>query len=479
MSELHPTADQLLDYVSDRLESANTDVVDHLANCTLCRVHLDRLRKATRPYAPASALSTGEVEAPSLSPAIQRLLNARPDSPPTAGEVWRVGLSTAHLAWVRKVLDAETLDVIPLVLDIDMADDESLIIPPEQTDLELPLAAITPLRTHIHTGSMLGLLGRLDIASEIEDLIAASKGPRESIGVPTGLAITDPGDSRLEYRQVLREELSQLSPSAWAMRARTKPGTPAVASLDIAGQPATVISTTAGPSQLNDAALDRDFAELRNRLHERLGGSVRTVRCAPLTRTTDIGTFTTLAKVHYIDTSVLVVSFNPLGNAGVWLPSASQAAGGVHPLLSAEVHAAAVALSRTGELHDSLLMTRAAMRPALELPDGGESDAVITLAGMSLLDAVAKYLDGEPTLWEVLDRAEVGIPTRKITDQARAHALRAIAKARKSGSMSQPLKKEIWTQLSDDFADVVAAFVTSASEEGYDAALRHLGIESE
>lgn len=132
---------------------------------------------------------------------------------PQAGELWRVGKSEALLAWVRKVFDDGMVDVIPITLDVELADEGTLLIPEDATPLGVELAAMTYVRTHLPKEVFLNFICALDIGAEIEEVLSATRDGRPAEGVEVGLPITDSQDQRLEYRAALWDVLGHLLPS--------------------------------------------------------------------------------------------------------------------------------------------------------------------------------------------------------------------------------------------------------------------------
>lgn len=514
----HPSADQLLDYAlllpdselevrpdgapnplaldgpgegwsNDSLtERELADLISrHLYECVLCRIHVSRLVEAgDLEPADDSDLANLLSGSPVLDPLVQQFVTATSASTvPSAGEVWRVGEGQVHLVWIRKVVGPATLDVVPLTSDPEMADDQTLIVPADQNLLNLPLVAHVPLRTHVHLGAFVNQLQTLDIAEYINELVAADREGRPANVANVGTPIVDPDDRRLEYRDILRDAFGDLAPSIWTANHAAQTATPTNTD-ELAGHQGSTLTSGYTP---NDKTAQRPgngptepddgFNELEAELQDLLDPSVRCVRCTDLSHRTPIGVFVAFAKVHYIDTSVLVVLFD---DPDTMLPTAAQTVAGVDPLLAKELDVNAIAIARHPTALEALLLTRAAMRPALVVPDGLQTEAALTYEGLTLVDTLRKYLDGEQTKWEVLDRSEDGLllPQVNVTDSARTHALTAIVEAKRKGSRSpQTQKKQTWGALTDDLAETVAAFVTAVTENDLQRAIEGLGVETE
>lgn len=506
MPQTHPTADELWDYASavptpgpDEIEDPQftTDtgsdetrvvthagprtplarVAEHLRECVVCRVHLSRLREAPElTLADDAALTALLTQAPALPEAIRTFLVDGPDATPGVGEVWRAGDGAMLFLWVRKVLGAATVDVIPLVVDLEMADSESFVVDRDQTPLGVPLLALVTLRTHAHIEALNKKLGDLDISDRVEDILAVSREGRVQATSEAAPFMKGMQDPRREYQDALRDALSELAPSVWASQQRTAPAAFAADDLPPQQPSAATSPTVLADHEPSNSESAQARIQLGHALEERLGPSVRCLDCEPLSAQTGPGRFTAFAKVHYIDTSVLVVHYDhPSG----WLPSPTETAAGVVSLLAIEMDVNAVAVTRPGPHEDAILLTRAAMRPALELPAGIRSEAVATYDGLTLTDCLVKYLDGEHAAWEVLDRDDHGLPHVDVAENARNHARVTIEGIRRSGARSSQPKKDVWTQVPDELAEAVAEFVVAAANDDYPAAMEILGIESE
>jgi hypothetical protein len=153
-----------------------------------------------------------------LPPSLGNLIQSPRVGDPRPGEIWRAGRSEAVLVWVRRVFDDGVADVVPLVLDVELADADTLLLGPEITPLDAPLAAMVALRTHIDLGAFINRIGAADVADAVTEVMAAAREGRPAKGVHVGLPILDDADRRIEYRCAVRDILSELPPEAWAAR---------------------------------------------------------------------------------------------------------------------------------------------------------------------------------------------------------------------------------------------------------------------
>lgn len=498
MRDQHPTSDELLDLAlaapirQDRPESDESGgfaaVRAHLSDCVACRVRFTRLQQAGRPDEPSeSVLSHLVADSPVLADDVRSFITNVSRDPAQPGEVWKVGVEDAVLVWVRRLVNQSTVDVIPLVFDTAMADRESILIAADRTPLAMPLAALTSIRIQIHRDAFISKLGTLDIAESVEEVLAATRTGQPHHVRDVGTPLESLSDPRIEYRQLINDILSDLTPVVYAERLKAEADqefSPAerarhriekganeyLAGMDENNGDEDDTALASGPD-LADV-----FHELEQDLAARLGPTAMSHRCNELSEQTDHGLFTALLKVHYIDASVLVVLFS---NGRSQLPEPSHVSIGVESMLRVEVDVHGVAVAVANNLDDAMLMTRADLRPALLLPHGTRSEGTATITGHTLVDTLVKFLDGEPAAWELFERAETRLPEFDLESVARDHAATVLGEVRKSGSMSQPAKKLSWTNVDDDVIDIVSTFVAAARNNELDSALDALGLDDE
>lgn len=512
MRDQHPRSDELLDLAlaaqvgQDQPETAGSDdltaVRAHLSNCVACRVRFTRLQRAGDADEPSEdVLSHLVAESPVLTDGIRTFISTVSRDPAQPGEIWKVGVEDPVLVWVRRIVNQSTVDVIPLVFDTSMADNESILISAERTALGTALAALTSIRIQIHHDTFVNKLGTLDISEPVEQILAAGRTGQPHLVREVGLPIESSSDPRIEYRQLINDILSDLTPVVYAERLKAEADQEFSPAERARQRIETDTTSAAGVhgTVSDDNSIDGDdgddvdeggkglvpvpapdltvvFNDLEHELNDRLGPTAICHRCNELSEQTDHGLFTALLKVHYIDTSVLVVLFN---DPQTQLPEPWHVSIGVESMLRVEVDVHGVAVASANNFDDAMLMTRADLRPALLLPQGTRSEATATITGHTLVDTLMKFLDGEPAAWELFERAETRLPEFDLESVARAHAAVVLGEVRKSGSLSQPAKKQSWTNMNDDVIDVVSAFVAAARNNELQSALDLLGLDDE
>ena len=273
----HPSA-LALAASQDESEEA-VAVREHLAVCLICRVRGGRLRHMTAPGSPSDDAVARILQASAPEPPIlARLTTTHEEGPPRPGELWRVGRDEALLVWVRRVF-AGTADVVPAVLDIELADQESVVVPAHATPLGMPLALLTGVRGHVGMPAFLEHLGSIEVSAQVQEVMAAAREGRTPQGADVGLPIESDDDQRIEYRQVVADLLSDLAPSRW-------------------------------PSPITDEVPESGYDELCSLLSQELPGRHygTQVSAVPFRPVLAYGATSlwTCARVTYLDTSVVV-----------------------------------------------------------------------------------------------------------------------------------------------------------------------------
>lgn len=450
----HPTSGELGIAASDPERAVAT--LDHVENCVACRVRLARISRDLGLEPPDDESLQRVLEASSPLPGgLGELIRAERIGDPLPGEVWRVGRDEALLVWTRNVFDDGVADVVPLVLDVELADEESVLVEADRTPLATELAAMVALRTHIDLRAFLNRIGELNLRKEVTEVMTAVREGRRPSGVPVGPPIEDDDDRRIEYRQALRDFFSELTPDAW----------PQAEPAD--GQPAQERQSAGKPPHDLDG-----IAEL---LVERMDG----VTCRPVDDYSAALNARTLAravlKVGCLDATVLVVTIE----GGPYETKEIVAA--CKRMIGQNNDVEAVAVTAGGPDWVTSLYTSASLRQAIGLPRGVDIGPQATIEGHDLVDTLAKHFQGATTSWDppeqMIDRDEGRDLHRVVT----AHAEAAIDAVKKQGrSARQAVKKTVWQQVPAGLAEQVARFVGAIIDNRpLDEALDELGLEED
>ena len=204
----HPLDIDLFALALEDLDASHAaEVNEHLETCLLCRVRIARIRRSDV----RRADSPIGIDLPTVSPQVLAVLEnaARPEMV-EVGQIWLAGESNRLLLWVRAVEPGAVVGH-PITLDIDAADDTTLIVN-DLPGLGHSGAVFTSIVGTVPMSQLVSYIGELDIGAEVQALRdAAAVGAGGSV-LPTGSPITGPTDERLEFRQLLADDLADLDP---------------------------------------------------------------------------------------------------------------------------------------------------------------------------------------------------------------------------------------------------------------------------
>lgn len=389
----HPSTLQLAGHEAD------PTIQQHLTACVACRVRAARLWHELAPGEPSDDTVTRILEACSPGPVILASFSTERDpGPPRPGEIWRIGRNEPILGWVRRVFN-DAIDIIPVVLDFELADQESVFLPPESTPLGIPLALLTGIRGHVGPRALLQRIGYVHAFTAVKEVMAAARDGRVPTGIAVGPPIESDDDQRIEYRQVIADLLADLGPDTW-----TDDGPPGS---EIAGL------LSAELSFLNSGA-----RVLPMPLHqEPVGPDISLFPCA---------------RVTYLDTSLIVAVLAGAGLDEV-ISSQSALADACLNVARLEPDAAAIAItSKTGGRLDwpAVVLKVADLRAAYETPTGRVTAPRIAREPLPVVDAVVKYLDSQAPAWEVTEPVTTRIDDIDIAGLAGRSAGDAVAGVR-------------------------------------------------
>ena len=160
----HPTESALLSFVRGQLKAPGAAGVEaHLDSCLACRIWETRLRHARVAEADGSVTARLAAAAQAIPEDLHNALAVRAGvDVPAAGDIWRVGTHEALLVWVRRLFDASAT-VVPVTLDVELADEYTLIVPAGESPLGLDLALITTVEGHVDVRALLQRIAALPV----------------------------------------------------------------------------------------------------------------------------------------------------------------------------------------------------------------------------------------------------------------------------------------------------------------------------
>lgn len=429
----HPTASTLA------AAPRPAHIAQHLEGCLRCRVQALRLAAAERQHVSETAVAALLPNSPVLPDQIMAVVrDTQPSNRPrpAAGELWRATNhadagpgTTALLVWIRKTFTFTTL-VLPVVLDIEMADDETLLLSPEDSHLGLPAAVLTGVDAEILTANLTTRIAVLDIAVDVAAVRDVVRGRTDTLsGQQTGSRIVRDDDQRIDYRQAMGEMLAALGPL-----------------------PEEEVDT---PQERHDSMTLVEA--LRDLSYYEHGLRIEPIELARPQLLDANHIASPVATVHHLSTCVLVALVT--GN----LPSRALTGLGIAEVSSALLvtypEADIVAVCAAAPDWPAILLGPADSGPAIGVPSGAIATAGARSAALELLTALQKHFDGAQDTWQ--DAAPVHFHDTsarlshvKAVGAAQAH--QAVEEVRKVGRRAViPSKRAGYQQVDDTTVSAV------------------------
>gem|GEM_PF-1072790 len=409
----HPTESELADLALGGLDEARSSSVwDHLRGCPPCRLLADRLGGGL-PGLP-SGEPGGDLHDAVPEAALEAVADAtRPKAGPRPGELWRARRRNGGpvtVVWVRS-LGPATAAVVPVSLDVELADEHTLIVPAATSPLGLPLAVHASVEATIDAGRLLDRLGSLDITREVASLAAASQAGEPVRDLPVGPSIASPLDERVEYRAALADHLAELAPARAEALATERDGP---------GEQASEQGDWWQPA----AGVVR--SDLLMALLEALGGTHAAARVLPRPPAAAASEhLTALALVAELDAFVLVATVD--GGGPLQGPAPLEAA---RLALQADQLLNAVCLVDPVAPFMAVVVDRRDVVDAIETPSGELRPPRQSRPPAPVGDALVKFLDTTITPFGRLARTVVDadpVDPRALAAEVSAEAVRSVA----------------------------------------------------
>jgi hypothetical protein len=390
----HPTEVELLAFTHGDSPSDTAIVEAHLAACLLCRVQAGRLRIEEREAVSPSFLAALRDDAPRIDSSILETLQAAEvrvgEATIEVGQLWRArdrhsGRSggTAVLVWIRKVFES-TAAVLPVVLDIELADQETLLLHQDTTVLGCELAVLTNVDAEIDVSSLGTLIATLDIADDVNALrSASSSGANPPDHVRTGPAIVRTDDQRIEYRQIVGDLLNALFVD------------------DV--------------SDVDDGLEVHDLiSELRELSFFHHGLRTETLPFDEVTYLDAHRTLHPVAAVHHLNACVVVALLT--GTDAVAQLNGPRLPGFGALMQARFIESDTVAICAKEIGWPTVLLTPAQMSNAIEVPSGMVHDATAASGTLDLTTALLKYFEGATDTWDDATPVRFDDFERSLTD---------------------------------------------------------------
>ncbi len=197
----HPLDVDLLDLVEGVLDAAGAEAIEgHLAGCVTCRIKRQRIAQAP----PIGVAERPDVGIPAFDP-----IEVEDGDPAEAGpgELWLTAPDDAAMVLVTAVgPEGGGVIVAPVVLDVETADEGTLVLDGTASPLAVPIAIYDGMLVSLPTSA---LRGRVVPVRRDVDLLGLSEADP---GVGRGAPLEGPADPRHEVRQSIHDQVVGAEP---------------------------------------------------------------------------------------------------------------------------------------------------------------------------------------------------------------------------------------------------------------------------
>jgi hypothetical protein len=437
-SRSHPTDSELIGFADSQDADAAVGIAAHVGRCLACKIKAIRLSSAHISTPDDAAIRRLVVSSPTIARPISDALRSRPapGAHPASGEIWRIGLSEASLAWVRRVLDDSAL-VLPVTLDIDLADEYTLLVPAVESPTGTDVAIVASVEGQVDLRAFLQRLGPVQVDAQISQLrLARRNGRLPDTDIPNGPPIESPDDQRLEYRQLLADLLADLSPDGFA-EANAEPTEPADDSVDL--------------HQLRDLLRDLTWRRANCQIKHTEIDHVAVDAAHDLL---------VAAHVAEFDKTVLVTVLT--GATPSVTQSRSSVADACGELLSRYPEADDIAVTIADDGWTAVIIAPPFSHAAVEVPSGKAAGPRVVSEPLPVVDALIKHFEGKTARWDESERVRLdGTPTdlRRLAWDATQAAVDQVASEGRRARI--PAKKAAYSALGSRAVNMVTEMINA------------------
>lgn len=197
----HPLGCDLLDFVEGSLGEVQSRSIDeHLVACVLCRIKRQRLENIP----PIDLTGIDAVRLPAFTPIRTEPLDG---SSAVRGDLWTTASDDTAIVLIRSVRENNWgVVVVPVILDVEVADSGALVLDETASPLATPIAIYERMMISL---PLTALAARVVPARTGIDLWSLAAGDP---GVTRGSGLQGATDPRIELRQYLSDRLVALDP---------------------------------------------------------------------------------------------------------------------------------------------------------------------------------------------------------------------------------------------------------------------------
>ncbi len=197
----HPLDSDLLDLVEGTLPASESRPIDeHLAGCILCRIKRQRLTNVP----PLDLTGVQDLALPTFTPIRSEPLDG---SEAVRGDLWTTASEDSAIVLIRSVRENDWgVVVVPVILDVEVADSGALVLDETASPLDTPIAIYERMTISLPLSALAARVVPLRAGIELWSLAAGDP------GVTRGAGLQGPTDPRIELRQYLADRLVALDP---------------------------------------------------------------------------------------------------------------------------------------------------------------------------------------------------------------------------------------------------------------------------
>ena len=197
----HPLDSDLLDFVEGTLPASELPrVEEHLAGCILCRIKRQRLTNVP----PLDLTGVQDLALPSFTPIRSEPLAG---SEAVRGDLWTTASEDSAIVLIRSVRQHDWgVVVVPVILDVEVADSGALVLDDTASPLDTPIAVYERMTISLPLSALAARM--VPVRSGIDLWALAAGDP----GVTRGSGLQGATDPRVELRQYLSDRLVALDP---------------------------------------------------------------------------------------------------------------------------------------------------------------------------------------------------------------------------------------------------------------------------
>lgn len=414
----HPLDADLLDFVEGTCDDVVGDAIAaHLTECVVCRIKRQRLTGAP-------PMDIVDVRQLTIPPFGRIELEHASGAEAQRGELWLTSGDDATMVLVRSIrADKSSVVVVPVTLDIEVADHGSIILQTQASPLAVPIVIYEDLIVSLPATALVEHVVPARLGADLLELRVGD------VGVSRGSALEGPADPRLEVRQYLVDRLVTLDPYQ--------------------------------PARDSDESISFDrtaqVVALREELQFRRGPEcdIQELTTLPVLAETS-AEWIGIARVTDFAVRIIVIE-TPTGLIDDRDFSSAQA---LITRLDCSALAVRTPMNDAVDLYDAPTLFR-----AFELPEGTRASAPL-ISGLSLPDAVAKYLDQkrvQPFVSQTSHRA----PRVDAKEVLAGEVAKAVDSTVKRASRLGPEKREGYKRL-QSAREKLARVLVAALEPEFD-----------